>query len=124
MSKILLVDDDTMVRDLVRMALQPPHTLVEAADGEAAFALIEKERPDLIIVDWVLPGLSGVHILKRLQRTPGMAGIPVIISSARPEAQIQAVAREYHTNGYLSKPFDVVELRALVASVLQEQIND
>lgn len=118
MKKVLIVDDDPMVRQLTRMALAEQYTCLEAADAETAYHLLDHERPDLIVLDWVLPGLSGPNFYKRLQRDRQLAPIPVIIVSARGEEMVRKTATELGAAGYLAKPFNVRTLRELVARVL------
>lgn len=121
MKKVLIVDDDPMVRQLTRMALAEQYTCLEAADAESAYSLLEHEHPDLIVLDWVLPGLSGPNFFKRLQRDRDLAVIPVIIVSARGEEQVKRTANELGAAGYLPKPFNVRALRELVAQTVQEK---
>lgn len=121
MQKILIIDDDSMVRELLKMTLSPQYTILESPDAETALDIIEIETPDLILLDWVLPGLSGVHIVRLLRRNPQWAGIPVIIISARGEEQTRNLAQEYNLSGHLAKPFDVNQLRALVSSALERR---
>ena len=121
MAKILIIDDDSMVRELLKMTLSPQHTILESPDAETALEMIESEPPDLILLDWVLPGLSGVHIVRLLRRNQRWAEIPVIIISARGEEQTRTLAHEYNLSGHLAKPFDVNELRLLVSSALERR---
>jgi two-component system phosphate regulon response regulator PhoB len=121
MKKVLIVDDDPMVRQLTRMALAEQYTCLEAADAEGAYALLDKEQPDLILLDWVLPGLSGPNFFKRLQRDRQLGQIPVIIVSARGEEMVRKTATELGVAGYLPKPFNVRALRELVAKVAQKE---
>ncbi len=120
MNKLLIVDDDPMVRQLTRMALAEQYTCLEAADAETAYNLLDHELPDLILLDWVLPGLSGPNFFKRLQRDRELARIPVIIVSARGEELVRKTAAELGVAGYLPKPFNVRALRELVAQVVQK----
>lgn len=106
-----------MVRQLTRMALAEQYSCLEAADAESAYALLDREHPDLIVLDWVLPGLSGPNLLKRLHRDAELGKIPVIIVSARSEEQVKKTAAELGAAGYLAKPFNVADLRQLVADV-------
>ncbi|SRR5581483_11893022 len=117
MKQVLIVDDDPMVRQLTRKALAEQYTCLEAADAETAYAILDRERPDLILLDWVLPGLSGPNFFKRLQRDGDLAKIPVIIVSARGEAQVRKTAGDLGAAGYLSKPFNVSDLREIVQKV-------
>ena len=118
MKKILIVDDDLMVRQLVKMTLAGLYQCVEAPDGETALDLVETERPDVIVIDWVLPGLSGVNVVKRLKRYPQYRDIPIIIMSARGEEQTRTAAEDVGMAGHLAKPFDVNELRSAIAQAL------
>lgn len=118
MKKILVVDDDPMVRQLVRMTLGGSYSCIEAGDAETAYAFLDRDKPDLILLDWVLPGLSGPNLFKRLQRDPELKSLPVIIISARGEELTRKTAGELSAAGHLAKPFDVRELRALVAAVI------
>lgn len=118
MKKVLIVDDDPMVRQLVRMALADRYQCLEAADAENAYALLDRARPDLIVLDWVLPGLSGPTFFKRLQHDQELARVPVIIVSARGAEQTRRAATELGAAGYLTKPFNIRDLRALVGEVL------
>lgn len=119
MKKILIVDDDPMVRQLTRMSLAQEYSCLEAADAESAYNLLDHEHPDLIVLDWVLPGLSGPNFFKRLQRDRELAKIPVIIVSARGEEQVKKTAADLGAAGYLPKPFNVKALREIVAQLVQ-----
>jgi two-component system phosphate regulon response regulator PhoB len=119
--KVLIIDDDPMVRQLTRMALAENYTCVEAADAETAYALLDRERPDLIILDWVLPGLSGPNLYRRLQRDKELGQIPVIIVSARGEEQTRKAAAELGVAGYLPKPFNLTALRELVGRTAKNE---
>ncbi len=119
MKRILIVDDDPMVRQLVRMTLAEQYECVEAPDGETALDMLGTVHPDAIVLDWVLPGLSGLSVFKRLKRYQEYKDSPVIIMSARGEEQTRAAAQEVGTAGYLAKPFDVNELRSTLAQALE-----
>lgn len=121
MAQILIVDDDPMVRQLVRMSLGEMYSCVEATDAENAYQMLDREKPDLILLDWVLPGLSGPNFFKRLQRDQEYKTIPVIIISARGEELTRKTATELGAAGYLAKPFNVKELRSLVSSVIEKK---
>ena len=121
MKKVLIIDDDPMVRQLTRMALAGQYSCLEAADAETAYALLDRDPPDLIILDWVLPGLSGPNLVRRLHRDKELGRIPVIIVSARGEEQTRKTAVELGAAGYLPKPFDVKDLRELVARIVEKK---
>jgi two-component system phosphate regulon response regulator PhoB len=90
---------------------------VEAHDGETGLDLVESEKPDMILLDWVLPGLSGPNFFKQLQRRSEYRSIPIIIVSARGEELTRTTAQGLGAAGYLVKPFDINDLRATVARV-------
>lgn len=121
MKKVLIIEDDPMVRQMTRMALAEQYICLEAADAESAYTLLDHERPDLILVDWVLPGLSGPNFFKRLRRDRELAAIPVVIVSARGEEQVKKAATELGVAGYLPKPFNVKALRELIARTIQKE---
>lgn len=121
MKKVLIVDDDPMVRQLTRMALAEQYNCIEAADAESAYTLLDHEQPDLIVLDWVLPGLSGPNFFKRLQRDRELGQIPVIIVSARGEEIVRKTATDLGVAGYLPKPFNVRALRELVAKIIHTE---
>jgi len=124
MKKVLIVDDDPMVRQLTRMALAEQYNCLEAADAESAYNLLDHEQPDLIVLDWVLPGLSGPNFFKRLQRDRQLGQIPVIIVSARGEEAVRKTAADLGVSGYLPKPFNVRALRELVAKIVNQADAD
>lgn len=121
MKQVLIVDDDPMVRQLIRMSLGELYRCLEATDAENAYQMLEAGKPDLILLDWVLPGLSGPNFFKRLQRDQEYKTIPVIIISARGAELTRKTATELGAAGHLAKPFNVRELRSLVASVIEKK---
>jgi CheY-like chemotaxis protein len=118
-SRILVADDEPEVVDLVRIMLeQEGHTIVEAFNGEQALDLARTDQPDLILLDVLMPKMSGLEVLQHLQADPATAAIPVIVLSVvttHPEVQ-SAVHRG--AVAYLTKPFELREMVRLVASVL------
>ena len=118
---MLVCDDEPVVRILVRATLdRENYTVVVARDGHEALALARSERPDLIVLDVVMPGRSGHSVLDALRRDPATAEIPIIIltawtQSAGGEAMLGAGA-----NRYLAKPFSPHAL----ASLVEELLND
>lgn len=116
---ILVVDDDPKLVRLVEINLtQEGYGVHTAADGEAALAAVAQERPDLIVLDVMMPGMDGFETLKRLKADPALAEIPVIMLTAR--AQDEDVFEGYGTGAkwYLTKPFEPGELRQVVRHLL------
>ena len=119
MKTILLADDEAHLRMLVRTTLaDPAYRIVEAADGTAALALARQERPDLVVLDWMMPGLSGIDVAKALRQDPTTAHIPIIMLTAKGQATDQAHGRALDTYAYLIKPFSPLELLETVRAVL------
>ena len=119
---ILVVDDEPAVVRLVELNLtQEGHQVRTAGDGEAALASIADTRPDLVVLDVMMPKLDGFETLKRLKADPATADIPVIMLTAR--AQDEDVFEGYGTGAqwYLTKPFAPEELRRVVRHVLTEE---
>jgi CheY-like chemotaxis protein len=112
--RVLLVDDDASVRDLLRATLPVGEgfELVEAHDGSAALKAVEAAAPDLILLDWSMPGLSGADVLERL-RAAGHR-VPVVVLTARAEPSRRQLADELGADSFLTKPFSPLELLEVV----------
>jgi CheY-like chemotaxis protein len=115
-AKILVCDDDPNLRELVRAVLGSRYDFVEAEDGAEALALAAEERPDLIVLDVMLPGLSGIEVLEELRTTDALKEIPVVVITAWSHAEIDAQVAG--ADRFVSKPFDPDELSAAVAELL------
>ena len=121
-SRILVVDDNASNRDLLTRRLQRQgHTILQAEDGAGALALIEAEALDLILLDLMMPGISGYDVLVRLKRDPRLRDIPVIVISALSELDSIVRCIEAGADDYLGKPFDPTLLRARVGSSLEKK---
>ena len=111
--RLLLVDDDAAVRRLLRMTLPAGEfVVIEAADGEEALAEFERERPDIVLLDWKLPGLSGGEVLAELRREH--PGLPVIVLTADITAKTRKEASALGADTFLTKPFSPRELLGVV----------
>ena len=121
---ILVVDDEASVQDLLRRVLEPVgYQIVEAADGLEALQQIHTARPDLILLDVVMPNLDGWGVLQQIRSTPALQAIPVVLVSGHvvaDDSQVQA----WGAVGLLPKPFRVSALRTLVAEVLNQRGSD
>jgi len=118
---ILIADDEAHLRLLVRKTLlEDDYKMVEAVDGKAALESALKERPDLMILDWMMPGLSGIQVLEELRRDPLAAKTPVVMLTARSQQVDKDRALELGVRAYLVKPFSPLELIQLVERVLGE----
>lgn len=120
MVRILVVDDEAAIQELVRYNLEQAGFEVQVAqDGPAALAKIEKELPDLIILDLMLPGIDGLEICRRLKSDRATAAIPVIILSAKNEELDKVLGLELGADDYVTKPFSPRELLARVKVCLR-----
>jgi adenylate cyclase len=121
-SRILVVDDNASNRDLLSRRLQRQgHTVLQAEDGERALALVEKEALDLVLLDLMMPGISGYDVLTLLKCDRRFSDIPVIMISALSELDSIVRCIEAGADDYLAKPFDPTLLRARVGSSLDKK---
>ena len=117
---ILLADDETNLRILVRTTLDDTeYRIIEATDGTTALELARQQRPDLLILDWMMPGLDGIDVAQALRQDPVTAHIPIIMLSARGQETDKARGRSVGTSAYLVKPFSPTELRHTIKKMLE-----
>lgn len=115
--KIVLVDDEPEILTLVRDYLsREGYTVVTAANGLEGLEIIEGEKPDLVLLDWMLPGLNGLEMCKRLRET---STIPIIMLTAKSEEIDRVLGLEFGADDYIVKPFSLRELAARVKTVLR-----
>ena len=118
--KILMVDDEAAIRQMVCLALsQSGYTCIEAADAAEAQDRILQEVPDLILLDWMLPGVSGAEYARRLRREKLTQKIPVIMLTARVEEEDKVRGLESGADDYITKPFSTRELLARIKALLR-----
>ena len=123
--RILIVEDETSIRDMVAFALrradmEPLH----AADARAAQHAIAERIPDLILLDWMLPGTSGLELARRLRREEATREIPIIMLTARGEEIDRVNGLEAGVDDYVVKPFSTRELLARIRAVLRRTHGD
>lgn len=112
--KVLVADDDDALRRLVVTTLMDDdRTLLEARDGEEALSVARRERPDLILLDIAMPGLSGLAVCRRLRREAGTRAIPVIMLTGHGRAADRERGLSAGADAYLTKPFSPLELLQL-----------
>ena len=117
---ILVVDDDDDIAGFVAFNLQMQgFEVVRARDGEDALALMETRRPDLAVVDWMMPNMDGVELTRRLRAEPLTSALPVIMLTAKGMSVDKVVGLTAGVDDYLVKPFDTTELLARVTSTLR-----
>ena len=106
MKTVLIVEDIELNRELLAQLLEEDHRLVFAEDGVAALERAAETRPDLILMDLSLPRMDGWEATRRLKADPAMAGIPVIVLSARAMNDDEERARDSGCDDFLTKPID------------------
>jgi DNA-binding response OmpR family regulator len=119
MAKILIAEDDGTVRSLIRMTLDSGQTeILEVDDGTAALELARRELPELIFLDWSMPGSSGLEVCRALRADPQTAQIKVVMLTARSESSDRAAGLEAGADDYITKPFSPLQLLDKVTEVL------
>ena len=117
--RILVIDDDLVVLKFLRANLREEgYEVLTALDGTEALHVIEKELPDLIILDIMMPEKSGLELLKELKAQPGTARIPVMMASVMANPESLAKARDLGAADYTTKPFDINLLKDKVKGLL------
>lgn len=118
--KILVVDDEANIRELVRFNLEKEGFLViEAVDGVTAINTVRTEKPDLVVLDLMLPALDGLEVCRVLKKDVATSGIPVIMLTAKGEEIDKVLGLEMGADDYLTKPFSPRELLARIKAVLR-----
>lgn len=118
--KILVVDDEVAIRRMICLALnQAGYDCLEAADTNEARTRIVNDTPDLVLLDWMLPGVNGVEFARRLRREKLTQGLPVIMLTARAEEEDKIRGLESGADDYITKPFSTRELLARVSALLR-----
>jgi len=119
---ILLVEDEPAIQELIAANLmRAGHHVVRAADAETAQRIVRDALPDLILLDWMLPGMSGVEFARRLRSEERTRGIPLIMLTARGEEQDKVLGLESGADDYITKPFSPRELVARIKAVLRRR---
>lgn len=113
---ILICEDDDNLRQLIRVVIGAGYTIVEAGDGDEALALASEHRPDLIVLDLMMPRMSGLDVLRRLRSDVSVDGTHIIVMSAWPDSRDESL--EAGADRYLQKPFEPDELTRIVESLL------
>ena len=117
---VLIVDDEAPIREMIAMALEmADFRILEAEDAITAHELVVDERPDLILLDWMLPGVSGIDLARRLKREPTTRDIPIVLLTARSEEDNKVQGLESGADDYITKPFSPRELIARLKAVLR-----
>ena len=121
MKTILIADDHDYLRLLVSKTLAGSrYRILEACDGDEAWKTCQSEQVDLVILDWMMPGMSGMEVVEALRADPATREIPVLMLTARTQARDRAKAEAVGVDGYLEKPFSPLALLELVEKAFQD----
>jgi DNA-binding response OmpR family regulator len=122
MATILVVEDEVALCDLLRSHLEKEgHSVEQAFDGRQALEVADRTSPDLVILDWMLPGLDGLAVCRELRRKHLM---PILMLTARGDVADRVTGLQVGADDYLGKPFSIVELAARVASLVRRVALD
>jgi two-component system, OmpR family, phosphate regulon response regulator PhoB len=123
--RILVVEDEVSIRDMVAFALRKAEMeVVHAADAHAALVAIADTPPDLILLDWMLPGMTGLELARRLRGEERTVEVPIIMLTARGEEMDRVNGLEAGVDDYVVKPFSTRELIARIKAVLRRSHGD
>ena len=122
---ILIVDDEQAIRQMLGFALAGDgYHCIEAGNVVEAQSTLNHQRPDLILLDWMLPGISGIDFARRLKRDPKMTQIPIIMLTAKGEETDKIKGLDSGADDYITKPFSTRELLARVRAILRRSQNE
>src|SRR5215510_8038698 len=124
MKTILIADDEANLRMLARITLDDPeYRILEAEDGPTALALARSESPDLFLLDWMMPGLTGIEVAHALRQDPQTTTIPIIMLTAKGQDSDKALGRAVGVQAYLVKPFSPLELLQKIQEIWHPHAN-
>jgi two-component system phosphate regulon response regulator PhoB len=119
---VLVVEDEPAIQELIAYNLkQAGHHPLAAASAEQALRLVQEALPDLVLLDWMLPGLSGIELARRLRADRRTRAVPIIMLTARGDEQDKLAGLETGADDYITKPFSPRELNARVKAVLRRR---
>lgn len=117
---VLIVDDEAPIREMIAVALEmADYHCLEAENARDAHSLIIDKKPDLILLDWMLPGTSGIELARRLKKDDNTSEIPIIMLTAKTEEDNKIQGLEVGADDYITKPFSPRELVARLKAVLR-----
>ena len=123
--RILIVEDEKAIRDMVYFALDSEgYEIIEAIDGKGATQKLAQEVPDLILMDWMLPDVSGLELVRRIKRDEITCEVPVIMLTAKTEERDKIEGLDSGADDYITKPFSVKELSARIRAVMRRIEGD
>lgn len=120
MATIVIVDDDPSILELVRVNLEMQgHTVISAGDGETGYALVQQHKPQLAVLDVMMPGLDGYTVCQRIRKNPNIGDVPVLMLTALGVVEDKVKGFDVGADDYLVKPFEIPELMVRVRALLR-----
>ena len=124
-TRLLLIEDEKPVRDMLRFALQDKeYQILEAENAQQALTILVDEKPDVVLLDWMLPDLSGPELARRMRREKNWQDIPIIMLTARGAEDDKIKGLDSGADDYLTKPFSTRELQARIRAVLRRSSGE
>ena len=118
--RVLIVDDEAPIREMIAVALEMAgYDCIEAENAQQAHAAILDQKPDMVLLDWMMPGTSGIDFARRLRRDETTASVPIIMLTAKAEEDNKIQGLEAGVDDYITKPFSPRELVARLKTVLR-----
>jgi CheY-like chemotaxis protein len=119
MARILVADDAALLRVLACRSLSG-HRTIEAADGESALALAREQHPHIVILDWMMPGMSGIEVCRAIRQDPDLSSTKVILMTAKSGFDNESEARDAGVDHFISKPIMPRQLSSLVDRIVMQ----
>jgi two-component system alkaline phosphatase synthesis response regulator PhoP len=117
--KIMVVDDEPYIARVIKFKLeQEGYTVISANDGQSGLQKIKEEKPDLVLLDVMMPGLSGYEVCQKIKEDADLAGIPVVILTAKGQERDREQGMTMGASDYITKPFSPNRLLELVKSMI------
>lgn len=118
--RVLIVDDEAPIREMIAVALEMAgYNCLEAENANEAHGLIVDDKPDMVLLDWMMPGASGIEFARRLRKDEATADIPIIMLTAKGDEDYKIKGLEAGVDDYITKPFSPRELVARLKAVLR-----
>lgn len=119
---ILVVDDEDMIRSLLRLTLvRAGYEVTEAETGEEGIKIVREQKPDLVLLDVMMPGMDGFAVCEQIRQEPAVSEIPIIMLSARKDPHSRQKSRQIGATDYLTKPWATDELLWHVSKALKSR---
>mgnify|MGYP000575790124 CR=1 FL=1 len=122
MAKILIIDDDVSIGNMIETALlKAGHEAWRAYSGTEALFLLERERPDLILLDLMLPKMDGLEVCQQIRE---FSNVPIVMLTAKGEDMDKILGLEYGADDYITKPFNILEVKARIKAIMRRAGSD